>query len=1219
MCSLGDHDGEIKPIRTDPNVSTPDIQTQFVGSQFSSPSISGEKVEAEDADELNYLQNTMPFDDTEPAEDEFETRVVNLAGETQVLNICGETQVLDDADCIENMGTQLLDELDKVIASDFGSEGTEILGDSDVQSDDDSERSGICQSVDREKIYTSREHCNKGSEERPDPLPAKEHSTSPLRLGFTSVRVASLRASALAARVSLEGINNGSGYVPSPLRLGFTSVRVASLQASALAVQVSLEGIDSGSGSVPSENHSLEVGKEVDHGHEVGQCDRKMKGSNDENICRVGSRTARKLFSDDSQDEYGGLPCNSNNVDKEELPRLPACDAGLAGLSYVDSQEPGELSQDNALDFVDRFLKGNIVDFDQDADHEKTNRGKSCPVSNAKGIQSLAKKSNDSCIIGEAGIFDWDDSREDEGGGDIFRRRKEEFLDSGCYGRRYFSQSRKPKGGKLQEYREHLAFNNKRVGLAHSDSKLMWHKPKAEDKGQAMKLKRNLVHELDKQPNDSPCGGESEINVGMNDVPEMLNVGFDTQMAAEAMEALFHGEGIPDHDANDAHQGMEKNSEDCCGGPLGGEMDNVIHSKQLSCRKRASLSGRGVASRQYKKPKSMSGKLSKEASISSKGHSDNFRKGTEIELVRKKLRVNLSPEECTAINGSGHSDKEIPKITEQRKAEGNLDRSCINEFNRSDGSAKLSAVKKLHLQEVGMNSPVAHRTRRALVVNQLKEAENAAGDSREEMDHPMEVYALEEKSNSSTAIQTSIILKGGSSISGSVPIREVESVKPSQHEQLAPKLTANISGSKVNALNCPRQRRSHRNLSGLENGCLNLDGALDLSVPPKDIGKSVSKRRRSWIGAKSHLVDSTIKRKTQSGDVPTHGEPGDRDGKMASNDLTGGKTSKRYDRNSNASCLSSTRKVNARLDESPREKCKPSDSACTTTPVKCQVPENSISPVCMGDEYFKISCKRNLSRPSLLKEIRSLSIARPEPVSVSKDSRKRRDMTDVRVLYSHHLDEDVIKQQKKILARLGISLASSVMDATHFIADQFVRTRNMLEAIASGKPVVTHLWLESCGQASCFIDERNYILRDSKKEKEFGFTMPVSLARASQHPLLKGQRVLITPNTKPGKEIISSLVKVVQGQVVERTGQSRLKDNVSEDFLVLSCEEDYAICVPFLEKGAAVYSSELLLNGIVTQRLEYQRHRLFADNVKRTRSTIWIRKDDNQFLPVKHK
>lgn len=61
----------------------------------------------------------------------------------------------------------------------------------------------------------------------------------------------------------------------------------------------------------------------------------------------------------------------------------------------------------------------------------------------------------------------------------------------------------------------------------------------------------------------------------------------------------------------------------------------------------------------------------------------------------------------------------------------------------------------------------------------------------------------------------------------------------------------------------------------------------------------------------------------------------------------------------------------------------------------------------------------------------------------------------------------------------------------------------MLEAIAFGKPVVTHLWLESCGQAGCLIDERTYILRDAKKEKEFGFNLPVSLARACQRPLLQ--------------------------------------------------------------------------------------------------------------------
>lgn len=182
----------------------------------------------------------------------------------------------------------------------------------------------------------------------------------------------------------------------------------------------------------------------------------------------------------------------------------------------------------------------------------------------------------------------------------------------------------------------------------------------------------------------------------------------------------------------------------------------------------------------------------------------------------------------------------------------------------------------------------------------------------------------------------------------------------------------------------------------------------------------------------------------------------------------------------------------------------------------------------------------------------------------------------------------------------------------------------MLEAIASGKPVVSHLWLESIGQVNIHIDEEAYILRDIKKEKELGFCMPVSLARARKQPLLQvkfsrftycigylfhldfhtlvevmqGRRVLITPKTKPGKETISRLVTAVHGQVcgqfprkyismdvlsqefissfmfnqqlqaIERIGRSSMKDDkIPDDLLVLSCEEDYEICVPFLEKG----------------------------------------------------
>ncbi|KAF2287729.1 hypothetical protein GH714_002475 [Hevea brasiliensis] len=195
-----------------------------------------------------------------------------------------------------------------------------------------------------------------------------------------------------------------------------------------------------------------------------------------------------------------------------------------------------------------------------------------------------------------------------------------------------------------------------------------------------------------------------------------------------------------------------------------------------------------------------------------------------------------------------------------------------------------------------------------------------------------------------------------------------------------------------------------------------------------------------------------------------------------------------------------------------------------TSPANRTTPVNTASPVCISNEYVKQSCKKRLSRSSLMREVSTLCATAREPISAPKDSRKRRDLANVRVLLSHHLDEDIIKQQRKIVDRLKVSIASSITDATHFITDKFVRTRNMLEAIASGKPV--------------------------------------------------GRRVLITTSIKPSKEIVSGLVKAVCGQAVERVGRSTLKDDVVlEDLLVLSCEEDYEVCVPFLKKASALCRS----------------------------------------------
>ncbi|KAJ4749951.1 BRCT domain-containing DNA repair protein [Rhynchospora pubera] len=275
------------------------------------------------------------------------------------------------------------------------------------------------------------------------------------------------------------------------------------------------------------------------------------------------------------------------------------------------------------------------------------------------------------------------------------------------------------------------------------------------------------------------------------------------------------------------------------------------------------------------------------------------------------------------------------------------------------------------------------------------------------------------------------------------------------------------------------------------------------------------------------------------------------------------------------------------------------------------------SPVFTPKKSQRKALDGGLYRPSVQKEMLRLETGQSSLVRKWKDLRVRRDLAEARVLLSNHLDERVTRQQQKILKRLGIPEAFSMSDGTHFVADKFFRTRNFLEAMARGKPIVTPSWLERCNLSNQFVDEKNFILRDAKKEKELCFSMPNSLATASHSSLLKGKRVLITSSIKPSLEVVRNLVIACGGTPMERIVSSLIKGKVRDDLLLISCEEDYETCRPLLEKGVDAYSSEVILNGIVIQKLEFGRHRLFSDCVKRTRSTIWIREvDGDKFIPT---
>lgn len=900
----------------------------------------------------------------------------------------------------------------------------------------------------------------------------------------------------------------------------------------------------------------------------MGRSDDEVKEFSNGSRCNIGCSAMRKLFAENSFIETKGHFVGGKEV--------PICDDGVAGLSYIDSQEPGDLSQADALLCVQKLIEESKVLFDE-VDLGKIDRRKSSHISAAKGVQSLAKKTTDGGTKGKSRIFDWDDGLEDEGGGDIFRRRKEMFFGTGDLGKRSFMKPSKSKGNQLGVCRDNEGKSNvQNVIEVHSESKIDLCSLRANKKMMQeteTNVIRNLFNKFDEQPEADTSAGQLEA-LTRKEVPEMLDIGLDTQMAAEAMEALFHGEGI-DYDAtNDGQQIPAVNSKDLMEGSLRSKAKKSIHSKQQSLRNNEDI---GVTTHQSKKTLKISAKLRKQSLTPSRKCPENVRKACDMDVV----------------------------MTRSKRARSD---AGLDDLDRCNGTASRGhhSVKKQDLPvELANSTPVAHRTRQSLAVSKLKSAENVSIDNREKPNSLVELGGREWHKAGVVDVEASKVLnaKGNSSGLGS-------------SQAGAPKTSKSRLLATDNYTSFPRRKRSRQNLSGQLDEPHNLLAQSKPSCQPgirTDL--NMKKKTRSSISVCPDLSPQHVHKPGIDGTTCNYNSV-DMNGKMSNNLMGVGASVKSSHRSNADSSPSAANEVNVpSSDNLSREKTKSYESACAS-PGICMTPVNAASPVCMGSEY-KQSCRKNLSRACLVKEMSSLCAAWTGPVSEPKDTRKRRDLSDVRVFFSHHLDEDIIKQQRKIADRLKVSIASSITDATHFVTDKFVRTRNMLEAIASGKPVVTHLWLENVGQANYYIDEQKYIVRDSKKEKEFGFNLAVSLAHARQRPLLQGRRVLITPKTKPGKEIISSLVKGVRGQAVERVGRSTLKDDaVPDDLLILSCEEDYEVCVPFLEKGAAVYSSELLLNGIVTQKLEYERHRLFADNVKRTRSTVWMKKDGHNFVPV---
>lgn len=763
-------------------------------------------------------------------------------------------------------------------------------------------------------------------------------------LKYTSVRVESLRVSGIAARGSASNGTNNSD-----------------------SCSLVTDGQISEQFTVNTNGSKTKIPEEVVWRHDMGRSDDEVKEFSNGSRCNIGCSAMRKLFAENSFIETKGHFVGGKEV--------PICDDGVAGLSYIDSQEPGDLSQADALLCVQKLIEESKVLFDE-VDLGKIDRRKSSHISAAKGVQSLAKKTTDGGTKGKSRIFDWDDGLEDEGGGDIFRRRKEMFFGTANLGKRSFMKPSKSKGNQLGVCRDNEGKSNvQNVIEVHSESKIDLCGLRANKKMMQeteTNVSRNLFNKLDEQPEADTSAGQLEA-LTRKDVPEMLDIGLDTQMAAEAMEALFHGEGIAYDATNDGQQIPAVNSKDLMEGSLRSKAKKSIHSKQHSLSNNEDI---GVTTHQSKKTLKISAKLVKQSLTPSQKCPENVRKQCDMDVV----------------------------MTRSKRARSD---AGLDELDRCNGTASRGhrSVKKQDLPvELATSTPVAHRTRQSLAVSKLKSAENVSIDNREKPNSQVELGGCEWHKAGVVDVEASEVLNAKGNSSG------LGSSQPGEPKTSKSRLLATD-----NYISFPRRKRSRQNLSGQLDEPHNLHAQ---SKPSCQTGIStdlnMKKKTRSSISVCPDMSPQHVHKPGIDGTTYNYNSV-DMNGKMSNNLMGVGASVNSSHRRSNAdSSPSAANEVNVpSSDNLSREKTKSYESACAS-PGICMTPVNAASPVCMGSEY-KQSCRKNLSRACLVKEMSSLCAAWTGPISEPKDTRKRRDLSDVRVLFSHHLDEDIIKQQRKVV------------------------------------------------------------------------------------------------------------------------------------------------------------------------------------------------------------
>ncbi|XP_067135158.1 putative leucine-rich repeat-containing protein DDB_G0290503 isoform X2 [Centruroides vittatus] len=217
----------------------------------------------------------------------------------------------------------------------------------------------------------------------------------------------------------------------------------------------------------------------------------------------------------------------------------------------------------------------------------------------------------------------------------------------------------------------------------------------------------------------------------------------------------------------------------------------------------------------------------------------------------------------------------------------------------------------------------------------------------------------------------------------------------------------------------------------------------------------------------------------------------------------------------------------------------------------------------------------NLTSPSPKKQ----TCANTRKQNLNSSSKAKSKKSKFKIMFTGMNESGI----QKIVTKLGGEIVDDPKLCTHLVTDKFHRTVKMMCCVAKGIPVVVSEWLRRCESDDAFVDHAEYLLKDSRAEKQYKFNLKETLDKAQRTPLLKGWSIHATNKVKPVPEQMKDIIEFAGGKYV-----SRMPTRFSDRLLIVSCPEDLKTCGHAAKCGIPVVGTEYLLTGLLRHRNEVE-------------------------------